>query len=310
MISVIIPAYNAATTLPRCIDSILAQDYTGQFEIIVVDDGSTDSTLAVARAISSDRLKIVTKPNGGPASARNTGLLHCSPSAQWVTFADSDDYVSPSWLSTLASLDGDLRICSLLHHHGTETHPHTLPLQGRHTFSPLRSSPALASLLPTGLMASLCNKLFSLPIIRAHSLRLREIDLLEDIDFVFTYLRHCTSASLDTAPLYHYVHRSGSVTSHATPEILLNYTRLHSEMLAWFDPALSTDIDEFAFPQYYNLILRLIHAGDHATPRLYLRHPMVRRAFSSHTPSSTGERAVMTLMRLRLFNIVSRITRR
>ncbi len=76
LISVIVPIYNAARYLPRCIESILHQTYTN-FELLLVDDGSTDKSGAICDeyALKDTRIKAYHKPNGGVSSARNYGLL-------------------------------------------------------------------------------------------------------------------------------------------------------------------------------------------------------------------------------------------
>lgn len=76
LISIIVPVYNAACYLPRCIESILHQTYTN-FELLLVDDGSTDKSGAICDeyALKDIRIKVYHKPNGGVSSARNYGLL-------------------------------------------------------------------------------------------------------------------------------------------------------------------------------------------------------------------------------------------
>ena len=75
-VSVIIPAYNRAAFLKACIDSVLAQTCR-DFELIVVDDGSTDSTPAVLSGYA-DRITVITTENRGPSAARNTGIAAAS----------------------------------------------------------------------------------------------------------------------------------------------------------------------------------------------------------------------------------------
>ena len=75
MISVIIPAYNAAKTIVRCVDSLLSQTYQ-DWELIIMDDGSTDNTLDVCQSFQDKRIQVYHKPNGGVSSARNYGLTY------------------------------------------------------------------------------------------------------------------------------------------------------------------------------------------------------------------------------------------
>lgn len=91
-ISVIIPVYNAELYLDRCINSIINQTYKN-LEIILIDDGSIDSSLSIARSYETDsRIKVYHKPNGGQSSARNLGL-ECS-TGDYIAFVDSDDWIA------------------------------------------------------------------------------------------------------------------------------------------------------------------------------------------------------------------------
>ncbi len=91
-ISVIVPVYNREKKLSKCVESILSQSFEN-FELILVDDGSTDASLEVCNryAERDDRVKVMHKSNGGVSSARNVGL--CSLRGEYITFIDSDDYI-------------------------------------------------------------------------------------------------------------------------------------------------------------------------------------------------------------------------
>ena len=107
MVSVIIPAWNAARTLPRAVDSVLAQTWA-ELEVIVVDDGSVDGTLNVLGGYGN-QLRVVSQANGGPSSARNRGLSEAR--GQYVAFLDSDDHWLPEKLERqVALLDTRLEI--------------------------------------------------------------------------------------------------------------------------------------------------------------------------------------------------------
>ncbi len=93
LVSVVIPAYNAARWISETLDSVLAQDYPDS-EVIVVDDGSTDGTSAVVAGYPS--VRCIRKPNGGQASARNVGIRNAS--GQYVAFVDADDLWLPAKL--------------------------------------------------------------------------------------------------------------------------------------------------------------------------------------------------------------------
>lgn len=99
-ISIIVPIYNTESYLPECLDSILSQTYQN-FEAILVDDGSTDSSKEIAKkyAEQDSRFIFLTQKNQGLFSARNTGIAKAS--GDWILFLDSDDLLSASCLKKL-----------------------------------------------------------------------------------------------------------------------------------------------------------------------------------------------------------------
>lgn len=92
LVSVIMPLYNAEKYVAAAIDSVIAQSYDN-WELIIVDDGSTDGSLAVASSYSSDRIRILSQPNHGACVARNKALLHAK--GNYVKFLDADDLLAP-----------------------------------------------------------------------------------------------------------------------------------------------------------------------------------------------------------------------
>ena len=91
-LSVVVPVYNVENYLDECLTSIVRQTYD-RLEIIVVDDGSADGSLDIARgyAQADARIQIICQPNAGLGAARNTGIANAT--GQYITFADSDDIV-------------------------------------------------------------------------------------------------------------------------------------------------------------------------------------------------------------------------
>ena len=99
-ISIVVPVYKVEKYLCECIDSILRQTFS-QFELILVDDGSPDgcSQICDDYAVRDSRIRVCHKMNGGVSQARNCGISMAL--ADWITFIDGDDYVSPTYLQSL-----------------------------------------------------------------------------------------------------------------------------------------------------------------------------------------------------------------
>ena len=94
LVSVIIPVYNVERYLKKSLNSVLSQTY-GKLDIIAVNDGSTDGSLAILEAMESrdSRLRVITQPNGGLSAARNKALASLLPETEFITFVDSDDWL-------------------------------------------------------------------------------------------------------------------------------------------------------------------------------------------------------------------------
>jgi glycosyltransferase involved in cell wall biosynthesis len=102
--SVIVPARNAAATLPRTLEALADQEFDGAYEVIVVDDGSTDATRHIA-ASAGGNVRVLAQPASGPAAARNLGVAEARASS--LAFCDADVFPTPRWLAAgLRALGG------------------------------------------------------------------------------------------------------------------------------------------------------------------------------------------------------------
>lgn len=101
MISVIIPLYNKVGRIADTLDSVLAQTFD-DFEVVVVNDGSTDGSDAIVRQCKDARVRIIDQPNGGVSAARNRGIEEAR--GEYMAFLDADDEWAPDYLATQAAL--------------------------------------------------------------------------------------------------------------------------------------------------------------------------------------------------------------
>lgn len=141
LISIVVPVYNTETYLLRCIRSLQQQSYK-HLEIILVDDGSKDSSLAICRreALSDPRIKVLHQENGGVASARNAGMRVMT--GQWLLLIDGDDYIHPDMardlLQAVKKNDAQTAICGFSHVFPVSSqtdHAFSSPDQTEHVFS-------------------------------------------------------------------------------------------------------------------------------------------------------------------------------
>lgn len=104
-LSIIVPVYNAERWLRRCVESLLNQGIDkGEYEILLVDDGSTDGSLALARQLAAEasNIRIFTQPNAGPGAARNRGIDNAK--GDYLMFVDADDEIEPNKLNQCLSI--------------------------------------------------------------------------------------------------------------------------------------------------------------------------------------------------------------
>lgn len=179
-ISIIVPVYNAAKTLPRCVQSLTGQTYRN-LEILLVNDGSKDDSLAVCRNLAEqdDRIRVIDKANGGVSSARNAGLD--AAAGKFVMFCDSDDWVEPDWCAAMAENSGedDLTICEIVRTDGlAQAEKPELEIRERRE---LLHAPLL--------MCAVWNKFYLRSVIESSHLRFpQQLSLGEDFAFVLSYV--------------------------------------------------------------------------------------------------------------------------
>lgn len=200
IVSAIIPIYNAENTLRRCLDSIASQDLTG-FEIILVDDGSTDSTLLICKEYVSalPEFKLIHKCNGGSSSARNAGLDVAS--GEWITFIDSDDEVSNDWAICLKKSINSIseEQDTLIIEDVTVLH-----VDGHHCQIYSNKKPAnFRDIFSSDFAGSVCNKVFRKDIIDQSCLRFDiSVKFCEDCLFVAAYASRMKKVHLIESPVY------------------------------------------------------------------------------------------------------------
>jgi len=130
MFSIVIPLYNKEKEISQTLKSILSQTFT-DFEVIIVNDGSTDNSLKVVESIKDDRIRIINKENGGVSSARNRGVLEAK--GDYIAFLDADDLWDNKYLLTMNKLINDFNNASIFScQFGFVNNKHISPANGIH----------------------------------------------------------------------------------------------------------------------------------------------------------------------------------
>ena len=213
-ISVIVPVYNVEAYLERCVESILQQTYA-YFELILINDGSTDFSGKICDHLASqyENIKVYHIENAGVSNARNMGIQLATSS--WVTFIDSDDFVTQDYLATLASaVEGENIgfVIAPLHHikNGivTDLPPHSGKTELWSTEETMKEL-----LMTTRTSFFPVAKLFKRDLLADEKFN-THYHLAEDALFLTELLlkTRCSSVFIDK-PVYYYDHREGSATT-------------------------------------------------------------------------------------------------
>ena len=221
--SVIVPAYNAEPTLARCLDSIIKQAMP-DYEVIIVNDGSTDRTQDIAEAYSAkdSRFRVIHQFNQGASSARNTGLSLAK--GEWIVFLDADDCFSGEYIPLSINPDIDLYFQNGKFV-GESREYENLKIQ---TITSEQFGPFLQSIAHLDIFRGILCKIIKRSIIEQHHILFNtNVRLAEDTLFFMQYACFCQQVQVLGTGYYEY-HRSAS-------EWDVKYSISKVETLYYFD---------------------------------------------------------------------------
>ena len=207
-VSIIVPVYNVEKYLPQCLDSILSQTYP-HLEIVLVNDGSTDNSLAVAENYASRdvRIRIIDKPNEGVAATRNVGLNHAT--GDFVLFVDSDDWIELDMVGFLVK-QADETGCSIVICNSVKNNE---PVKKEYSVRQVEQREVIELFLAhRELSGSLWNKLFDRNLLLGLQFD-PEVSYGEDALFCWqVFQRYTGCCLLSDRQLYHYRMNDASIS--------------------------------------------------------------------------------------------------
>ncbi|MCR4900455.1 MAG: glycosyltransferase [Treponema sp.] len=212
-LSIIIPVYNIVRYLRRCLESIVAQSFS-DFEIILVNDGSTDgsSELCDEWQQRNSRIRVYHKTNGGVSSARNIGIENAE--GEFITFVDGDDYILPGMYERMMELqvehDTDIVICGFSQEQKDGSFVPNYCCNEVKTLS--QQEQVLCLLSNTYYTCSCWDKIFRRELV--NNLRFDEkITHYEDLLFCYEAMKHSKRAVFTAEAFYHYCANDSSSAS-------------------------------------------------------------------------------------------------
>lgn len=258
-VSVIVPAYNAENFIESCVESILRQTYT-DFELILVNDGSKDSTSAICHRLAAQdsRITVIDQENGGSSSAKNTGLGIARGS--YIEFIDADDTLDEAYMEQLlrgtAEDEADLCVGNVAFvdmKAGKQVLSRPSPKLHEGMFTLKEYLSHYKDYMPHAIVGAPWNKLFRRSIIEEHHLRFDETTRNnEDTWFNLAYLRHCGKVFVSASPFYHYInHQSGSASRRYIDDIIDIYIETYRRSTAFLKETEMYDCNEQFCKSYF-----------------------------------------------------------
>ena len=237
LVSIIIPVYNTGAEAAALTEKLLKDKYEN-IEIILIDDGSKDDSLSVLCAIKSNKVRILSKKNGGASSARNMGVKEAK--GDYLLFIDSDDNVRAGFISSLVSeieKPNTALAATAVHYKklAKESEEDVYLNAFERKANETMHAFVLRSLLADGRMYPAFNKIFKTSIVRENKIRFDEsLDFAEDTKFVLDYLSHAEGEiRFVLKPLYVYNFGTSTSTVSHSGIVWENWMKSYQNIKKW-----------------------------------------------------------------------------
>lgn len=309
MISVIVPVYNSAPYLSRCLDSIIDQTYKDTEIILIVSPSSDNShTICTKYALIDNRIKIFITPPSSPSIARNIGLENSS--GEYIYFIDSDDYIASNTLELSLQFNSDLVLSNfskLNIDNKIIIQPDNFFFNPHHYLFHFLTNPS------NHLMSYCWARLYKSSIIKSNNIKFNEsLHLFEDFLFNLEYLSHTSNISYIPKPLYTYVmHNVSASMSIINANSLIHDMQVFKEKTLNFNPHVEKEIHHCLI--HYAIIF-LVRTCHQITPsnkykifqeiEKLINSEIIITSLKDYHPTNNTSTLVPLLMKLKLTTIL------
>ncbi len=250
LISVIVPVYNVEKYIERCIESILGQTFT-DFELIIVNDGSTDKSGEICDRYSNNdpRIRIIHKENGGLSDARNAGIE--AANGEYIGFIDSDDYIDTDMYELLyqniCRENADISTCGIY-----DCYPDkTVTQEVNSSDFTVDGSEAVRLALESQFMPLFAwNKLYKRSLF--DSIRFPVGKIYEDAFVMIKLMGASRRVSISMKPKYYYIHRENSITTRAFRNSDLDVVEAHENNFSYIEANFPQFIKQATFRRIWS----------------------------------------------------------
>lgn len=263
-LSVIVPIYNVERYISKCIESILNQTFT-DYEIILVDDGSTDHSSEICDEYvrRDERIRVIHKINGGISSARNAGLRMSR--GTYVTIVDPDDFVDERMFEEMIPADGEDADCIVsglryVYNRPEENREHPMPEFELSVPDDLNT--IFAQVFNNYGFSTANARFYSRKLIMEHELFFNEsFSVMEDSIFTFDFLRHCAKWKLRSGVYYNYFQNNETSLmkqfNENADQALLEFFHKSDWIKAYLNEENQNILKKYVCTQYVSFILQI-----------------------------------------------------
>ena len=223
LVSVIVPIYNVENYIEKCLQSILSQSYEN-LEVLLVDDGTKDNSIAVIEMLLDERCRVLHKENGGLSSARNYGILHAH--GDYIFFVDSDDWLEvdaiETLMKTLEKYDADIVQGSAKY-----CYPNLIQIDGFE--EGFVEDPLFEYFKQQNIKTYVWNKLYKHEVIK--DIIFQEGYVNEDVIFTYQVMKKHPRVYNINHPIYNYIQRETSIVHQSTMTKRMRVFQAHDYVL-------------------------------------------------------------------------------
>ncbi len=311
LVSVIVPVYNVEKYLKKCIDSILGQTYK-ELEIILINDGSTDSSDLICREYAKGdfRIRYLSQENRGLGRTRNRGIEEAK--GEYLLFVDSDDYIEKTMVQHLyhniIKSGADVASCGIYNVFQKKCIAQSDKIE--EFLSPAEEAFGLL-LVGAKIPGSSCNKLYRAEVLK--NIRFPEGVLYEDVKFHTELMQKIHTIYVDTTPLYYYVHREASITTKKFDSSAMMFIQFYEDALWVVEnkyPTILTQARFKLFWSYFAIFDRILrekryrNIPEYKRVVRYLKRNTVRIMTNPYFQQSRKIGAFVLLINVRLYRLL------
>lgn len=267
LISIIVPVYNVEPYLDKCLNSIVSQTYKN-IEIIIINDGSTDNSYDICKLYEckDNRIKLINQENKGLSDARNVGIMNSS--ADYITFVDSDDYISKDFVTslyeTMLEYNADIVVCNYKKvYKNNNTKVNLKSKKNKKSIKHYSNIEAVEDILSGNFYLNnvVWNKLFKKSLFLDNDVLFPSKKIYEDTFVMYKLFYYSNTIILLNEVLYYYLIRAGSITKQKYNTRMLDILDVLKEQKKFIlDKNLDINIDLIEIKTFIRILYSMIYS--------------------------------------------------